>query len=87
MRTRDEFDMLLEAPNPTAARIARSILEEAGIPSLLLGEDGDMVPGMDWDILAMRADLLVPRGTKQRALDLLAAAGFFGGGEEPGGDS
>jgi hypothetical protein len=77
MRPHDDFDVLLEAPAPIAAQIARQILDEAGIPSMLHGRDigvGGLGGPLHQEIT--RPDLLVPRGAKGRAEEALERAGF-----------
>jgi hypothetical protein len=75
VRPRDEFDLLLEAPNPTSARIARNLLDDAGIPSFLHGRDiGDEGEEVFQEIT--RPDLFVPKGMKEKAQEVLRTAGF-----------
>ena len=68
------FAVLLEAPDPVSADLAKNLLEQAGIPSLLHGPDQDMAElGVAHAALA-RPDLVVPREALERAQELLQAA-------------
>jgi hypothetical protein len=72
---RTDFDLVLEAPDPIEAEMARGLLASAGIPSLLHGQDRDFAElGCAVHRCLARPDLYVPRGLRQRARELLAEA-------------
>ena len=72
---KDDFALLLEAPHPVAAELARDILEQAGIPSLLHGQDRDFAElGAAVHMAVARPDLYVPKPALDRARALLAEA-------------
>jgi hypothetical protein len=72
---RDEFALLLAAPDPVEAEMARELLTSAGIPSVLHGNDrystdlGSSLSGNVW-----RPDLLVPKTAFEQARALLREA-------------
>ena len=76
MGLRDELDVLLVAPHPTSATIARQILDRAGIPSLFHGRDIGIADIPDAHHELTRPDLLVPRGMEEKAHEVLRDAGF-----------
>jgi hypothetical protein len=72
---RSEFDLLLAAPDPVEAEMARGLLRAAGIPSYLHGQDrGFSDLGCAVHRMMSRPDLYVPRGLRARAQELLAEA-------------
>ena len=69
-----EFDLVLSGADPVTVELARNLLTAAGIPSLEHGPDFDVVElGASHDVVRHQ-DLYVPRGEKQRALDVLESA-------------
>ena len=75
-----EFDLLLKAPHPVEAELARGLLEEQGIPVLLHGSDFDVAElGSATHGMLRRPDLYVPRGARARAEAVLREGGY----EEP----
>ena len=72
---RNEFDLLLEAPDPIEAEMARTLLASAGIPCLIHGQDRDFAElGCAGHRTIARPDLFVPRGLGERARALLQEA-------------
>ncbi len=70
-----EISVLLAAPDSVRAELARSLLEEAGIPSLLHGPDMDMAElGVAAHAGFTRPDLLVPTAALEAARELLEEA-------------
>jgi hypothetical protein len=79
-RPSQDFDLLLRAPHPVEAELARGLLEEQGIPALLHGGDFDVAElGSVSHAMLRRPDLYVPKGTRARALEVLREGGY----EEP----
>jgi hypothetical protein len=73
--TRSDFDLLLAAPDPTEADLARNLLEAAGIPSMLQGQDRDLAElGASSHSAISRPDLYVPKGSLERARAILREA-------------
>lgn len=70
-----EFDLLLSAPDPFEAEMARAVLASHGIPSFAVGADRGLcdLGGMAHAVVS-RPDLLVPRGMGERARELLEEA-------------
>lgn len=74
-RLTDEFDVLLQAVDTIEGEMARDVLDQAGIPSMLHGPDFDVAElGFSGHTRVRRADLLVPRGTRAVARQLLVDA-------------
>jgi hypothetical protein len=72
---RNEFDLLLAAPDPVEADLARNLLQAAGIPSLLQGQDRDLAElGSSSHSAISRPDLYVPKGALERARAILREA-------------
>ena len=72
---RQEFDLLLEAPDPVEADLARELLASEKIPSLLHGQDRDFAElGAASHATISRPDLYVPKGTLERARAILREA-------------
>jgi len=72
---RTEFDLLLAAPTPVDAELAREILGEAGIPTFTHGRDRDFAElGAAIHSDLTRPDLYVPKGRRAEAEALLADA-------------
>ena len=72
---RNDFDLLLAAPDPTEADLARNLLEAAGIPSILQGQDRDLAElGASSHSTISRPDLYVPKGALERAQAILREA-------------
>lgn len=70
-----EFDLLLEAPSATNAKLAQNLLEEAGIPSMLHGQDRDFAElGEAVHMNVARPDVLVPKGSLPEARKVLTDA-------------
>jgi hypothetical protein len=76
-RPRNEFDLLLKAPHPVEAELARGLLEEAGIPTMLHGSDFDVAElGSASHGMLRRPDLYVPKGARARAESVLRDGGY-----------
>ncbi len=76
-RPRDDFDLLLAAPHPVEAELARGILADAGIPVLVHGGDFDVAElGTATHAMLRRPDVYVPRGSRERALQALRDSGY-----------
>jgi len=72
---RDDYDLPLEAPDPVEAELARELLQEQGIPSLLHGVDRDLAEfGAGVNARLARPSLYVPKGARERASAILDAA-------------
>lgn len=72
---RTDFDLLLEAPDPVEASMARELLASAGIPCLEHGQDRDLAElGSAGHRSIARPDLYVPKGQGARARALLEEA-------------
>jgi Putative prokaryotic signal transducing protein len=72
---RDEFALLLAAPNPIEVDMAQELLASAGIPSVLHGDERlnlDSIAG-SWRV-SKRPDLLVPKSALERARAVLKEA-------------
>jgi len=70
-----DFDLLLEAPHPVEAQMARDLLCAAGIPSYLHGRDMSVGEfGRPVQDLITRPDLFVPKGARARARAVLEEA-------------
>lgn len=70
-----DYDLLLAAPDPFVAEMARGVLADAGIPSLIHGRDinvGEL--GASVQRAFTRPDLFVPKGAGARARVLLEEA-------------
>lgn len=67
-----EFDLLLEAPDSTTAKLAQDVLEQGGIPSMLAETASDTIHNA-YGLRSpdARPNLLVPKGQRERALSLL----------------
>ena len=75
MSPRTEIVVLLAAPTPVEAELARGLLEEAGIPSMLHGPDMDMAElGVAAHACFTRPDLLVPAAALEAARAILKEA-------------
>lgn len=72
---RNEFDLLLSSVNPVEGDMARNLLSERGIPSMLHGPDFDMAEfGRVAHTAVRHPDLFVPRGAHDPARDILVEA-------------
>lgn len=72
-----DFDLLLRAPHPVEAELARGLLEERGIPVLLHGHDFDVAElGAATHAMLRRPDLFVPKGARARAEEVLREGGY-----------
>ncbi len=72
---RNDFDLLLAAPDPVEADLARNLLQAAGIPSILQGQDRDFAElGASSHSAIARPDLFVPKGALERARAILREA-------------
>ena len=72
---REDHAVLLEAPDWAEACMARNVLAEAGIPSLLRGtNDGFLEWGPDVQNALHKPDLLVPAPLLERARAALSRA-------------
>lgn len=76
-RPRDDFDLLLEAPHPVEAELARGMLADAGIPVLVHGGDFDVAElGSATHAMLRRPDVYVPKGARERAEQVLRDGGY-----------
>lgn len=67
-----DFAVLLAAPDPVEAEMARDLLAERGIPSMLHGQDRDLAElGHAGHLAVARPDLYVPASALERARALL----------------
>ena len=67
--------VLLAAPDPVKAELARSLLEEAGIPTMSHGPDRDFAElGAAVHMAFTRPDLLVPASALEKARAVLEQA-------------
>ena len=67
--------VLLSAPDPVKAELARNLLEAAGIPSVFHGPDMDMAElGVAAHMSFTRPDLLVPLAALEAARAVLEEA-------------
>jgi hypothetical protein len=74
-RTRDDFELLIPAADSVAARLAQGLLEAEGIPARIHNADFDMAElGTAAHDRLRRPDVLVPKGTLERARELLDEA-------------
>ena len=70
-----DFDLLLEAPHPVEAEMARDLLAEAGIPTFMHGPDAGMADlGVAVQGQVTRPNLYVPKGARERAQAVLDRA-------------
>ena len=70
-----DFDRVLISADPVTIELAQGVLSAAGIPSVANGPDFDVAElGRAAHDVMRHQDLLVPRGTQTRALDLLEQA-------------
>ena len=70
-----EHDLLLDTVDPVTADLARSLLKEAGIPSLLHGPDFDVAElGTAAHQTLRGTSVYVPRGALERARAVLDEA-------------
>src|SRR5262245_34275350 len=68
----EDYDLLLEAPDATEAALAKDLLEEAGIPSLLAGRDRAIADfGSAAHNVLTRPNLFVPKGMREQAQAVL----------------
>jgi hypothetical protein len=68
-----EFAVLLSAPDPVEAEMARDLLARRGIPSMLHGQDRDLAElGHAVHTAVARPDLYVPRAALEPARAALA---------------
>jgi hypothetical protein len=71
----DGFVRLLEAPDAVEAELARGLLESAGIPALLHGQDRDLAElGAAIHMRISRPDVYVPAAELERARRVLDEA-------------
>lgn len=71
----EEFDVLFVALDATEGELAREILADAGIPSLLSGPDFDIAElGPAAHAMVRRADLYVPKGARLAARGVMVEA-------------
>lgn len=70
-----DYDLLLEAPSPVDAALAKDLLAEHGIPSFTAGRDRDMAElGVGVHNALTRPDLFVPKGMREKARAVLDEA-------------
>ncbi len=62
--------IVLETNDPVQSALARGLLEDAGIPFLVLGQIARLVPDID-PFLRKWVRIQVPRGREQEAKDVL----------------
>ncbi|MBK7874905.1 MAG: DUF2007 domain-containing protein [Planctomycetes bacterium] len=71
----DDYDLLLTAPNPVEAALAKDLLAEHGIPSFTHGFDRDLADlGTGVHNAISRPNVYVPKGQRERAQAILAEA-------------
>lgn len=71
----NDYDLLLSAPNPVEAALAKDLLAEHGIPSFTSGLDRDMAElGSGVHNAIARPDVYVPKGMRERAQAVLKEA-------------
>lgn len=76
-RPSQDFDLLLRAPHPIEAELARGLLAERGIPAMLHGGDFDVAElGSVSHAMLRRPDLYVPKGTRELAEETLREGGY-----------
>lgn len=74
-RMDDDFDLLLSGVDPLEGEMARDLLSDQGIPSLMSGPDFDVAElGRASHNVSRHPDLYVPKGTKVAARAILAEA-------------
>jgi hypothetical protein len=74
-RLSEEFDLLLNGIDPMEGEMARELLSEHGIPSLVQGPDFDVVEfGSAAHGVTRHPDLYVPKGSRIAARAILAEA-------------
>ena len=74
-KMRDEFDVLLPSVDPLEGELARDLLEQEGIPSMLHGPDFDKAElGLLVHSVVRHPGLLVPKGSRARARAILVEA-------------
>ena len=74
-RIDQEFDLLLAGVEPMEGEMARELLSEQGIPSMMHGPDFDVAElGRASHNVSRHPDLYVPKGTKVAARAILAEA-------------
>lgn len=72
---RGESDLVLRAVDYVEGELAKNLLESAGIPVIVHAPDFDMAElGRAANAQARGSDVLVPRGARARARELLVAA-------------
>jgi hypothetical protein len=70
-----DYDLLLQAPNPVEAALAKDLLAAQGIPCFVHGRDRDMAElGAGVHDALTRPDVFVPKGELERARAILDAA-------------
>lgn len=71
----DDYDLLLSAPSPVEAALAKDLLAERGIPSFTHGRDRDLAElGSGAHNSLTRPDVYVPKGMRARARAILDEA-------------
>lgn len=71
----NDYDLLLSAPNPVEAALAKDLLAEHGIPSFTSGRDRDMAElGSGVHNAITRPDVFVPKGMRERAQAIIDEA-------------
>jgi len=71
----DDYDLLLSAPSPVEAALAKDLLAERGIPSFTHGRDRDIAQlGSGAHASLTRPDVYVPKGMREEARAILDEA-------------
>ena len=74
-RMTDDFDQLLSSVDPMEGEMAKELLADKGIPSMMHGPDFDVAElGRVSHNASRHPDLYVPKGTKVAARAILAEA-------------
>jgi hypothetical protein len=74
-RMNEEFDVLLFSIDPIAGDLARDLLSGVNIPSMLNGPDFDRAElGLATHNVIRHPDLLVPKGSREKARAVLVEA-------------
>ncbi len=74
-RVEDDYALLIEAPHPVGARLAKNLLGGEGIPCFFHGQDRDFAElGFAAHLSAARPDVFVSKGDLERAREVLIEA-------------
>ena len=74
-RVEDDYALLIEAPQPVGARLAKNLLAVEGIPCFFHGQDRDFAElGFAAHLSASRPNVFVAKEALERAREILIAA-------------